>query len=256
MNEIKLERQPPILTVVLNRPEKRNAITSAMWQALPTIATKLETDAALRVAILRGAGQAAFSAGADIEEMSVNLRDPAAMQVMQEAVQIAQTAWATVAKPTIALIDGACTGGGCGLALASDIRIATARSYFAVPPAKLGLVYSLSDTARLVAAVGTAFAKEMLFTGRRVAAEEALKIGLVNAIVPSDELDARGHALATQIAQSAPTTVAAAKRIINLIAAGQTSESAETQALYTGSFASADFLEGASAFVEKRTPKF
>jgi enoyl-CoA hydratase/carnithine racemase len=256
MNEIKVEHQPPLLTVTLNRPDKRNAITSAMWQALPSIATSIETDSTLRVALLRGAGHEAFSAGADIEEMRANIQDAAAMKVMQDAVQIAQNAWASIAKPTIALIDGACAGGGCGLALASDLRLATPRSFFAIPPAKLGLVYSLADTARLVAAVGAARAKELLYTGRRVDADEAFAIGLVNAVVPADELEARGRALALEIARSAPTTVAAAKRIVNMVAAGQVLETDASVALYANSFTSGDFREGATAFLEKRPPKF
>jgi enoyl-CoA hydratase/carnithine racemase len=154
------------------------------------------------------------------------------------------------------VIDGACAGGGCGLALASDLRLATPRSYFAIPPAKLGLVYSLADTRRLVAAVGAARAKEILFTGRRIAATEALAMGLVNELVEPDQLNERSVALAREIAASAQSTVLAAKQIVNAIVAGQTNESAETRALYDNSFASADFREGAAAFMEKRAPKF
>ncbi len=256
MEDIKLERAPPLAWITLNRPAKRNAITSAMWQSLPTLAQTIAADDTVKVAIVRGAGDAAFSAGADIEEMRAAYTDANALETMQTAVQVGQAAWAELPKPTLALVDGACTGGGCGLALACDLRLATPRSFFAVPPAHLGLVYSLADTARLIAAVGAPRAKEMLFTGRRVSADEALAIGLINAVVPNGELTARGQALATAIAQSAQNSVRAAKRIVDLCVSGTSRETSETRALYAASFTSAEFLEGAQAFLAKRSPKF
>jgi enoyl-CoA hydratase/carnithine racemase len=205
---------------------------------------------------VRGSGHEAFSAGADIAEMEQQLRDPPALEVTQQAVQVAQDAWARLPKPTIAVIEGACTGGGCGLALTCDLRLATPDSFFAIPPAKLGLVYSLVDTRRLVDVVGPARAKEMLFTGRRVAADEALQFGLVNRLVPAAELDVQAEALAREIAASAQSSVRAAKRIVDLIAAGAAEETAESRALYAGAFHGSDFLEGARAFLAKRLPKF
>lgn len=256
MTEIKLDRQPPLAWVTLDRPAKRNAITSAMWQQIPVLARALDSDETVRVILFRGAGGEAFSAGADIDEMRANLNDAAAMRAMQAAVQAGQAAWAQLRKPTLALIDGACTGGGCGLALACDLRLATPRSFFAVPPARLGLVYSLADTSRLIAAVGVPRAKEILFTGRRIDANEALAIGLVNAVVQADELTARGDALARDIAAGAQNSVRAAKRIADLIASGTTAETAETRQLYDQSFSSPEFREGAQAFYDKRKPKF
>lgn len=256
MTDIRLVRETPIARVVLNRPAQRNAVTSLMWQALPGLVSEIAQDPAMRIAIMEGAGDAAFSAGADIAEMEAALGDPLRMKTMQDAVQVAQQTWAELALPTMAVIRGACTGGGCGLALACDLRLATPDSFLAIPPAKLGLVYSLADTRRLVELAGPALAKEILFTGRRVGADEALRLGLVNRIVAAEEIAATSQALALEISGNAQSSVRAAKRIVNLIAAGELAETRESRALYDESFSSADFREGAAAFRQKRPPRF
>lgn len=256
MTDIRLVREAPIARVVLNRPAQRNAVTSRMWQALPGLVDEIARDPSIRIAIMEGTGDAAFSAGADIAEMEAALEDPPRLKAMQDAVQVAQQAWAGIALPTVAVIRGACTGGGCGLALACDLRLATPDSFLAIPPAKLGLVYSLADTRRLVELAGPALAKEILFTGRRVGADEALRIGLVNRIVAADEIAGIARALALEIAGNAQSSVRAAKRIVNLIAAGELAETAESRALYDESFTSTDFREGAAAFRQKRPPRF
>jgi enoyl-CoA hydratase/carnithine racemase len=255
MQEIIVEREPPLAWVTLNRPAKRNAVTSAMWQRLPQLASELGGDGQVRVIILQGAG-GAFSAGADIEQMRAGLTDAAAMRVMQAAVQTGQLAWANLDRPTIAAIDGPCTGGGCGLALACDLRLATPNSVFAVPPAKLGLVYSLADSRRLTNLVGPARAKHILFTGEQLTAEEALAAGLINRIVAQHELTAAARQLARTIANNAQNSVRAAKHIVNAIAAGQDTEDAVSLRFYNESFASPEFREGANAFLGKRPPKF
>jgi enoyl-CoA hydratase/carnithine racemase len=256
MTDLLVEQDPPLAWVRINRPAKRNAISSAMWLELPHLAQRLARDAALRVVLLSGAGAEAFCAGADIAEMRANLQHPHAMQVMQKATQEGQNAWRRLALPTIAVIRGACTGGGCGLALCCDLRLATPESFFAIPPAKLGLVYSLADTKRLVDIVGPARAKEMLFTGRNLDASEALEIGLINRIVAADRLEATARELALNIAESAQSSVRAAKRIVDAISAGAAAETPESIKLFSDSFSSADFHEGAAAFLQKRKPKF
>lgn len=227
-----------------------------MWQELARLAASIAADPKIRVALIRGAGTDSFSAGADIAEMQHSLTNPEAMRAMQAAVQVGQRDWNRIPQPTIAVIDGACAGGGCGIALACDLRLATPRSYFTIPPAKLGLVYSLADTQRLVAAVGATRAKELLFTGRRVQADEALAMGLINAIVAADDLLARATSLALDIAANAQTSVRAAKTIVELIGAGAHSETPVSQALYENAFSSTDFQEGARAFLAKRPPTF
>jgi len=256
MNDIRIVREPPLAWVTLDRPHKRNAMTAAMWQETLRLAQELDAAADVRVVLLAGAGNQAFSAGADIAEMEAALAQPEALAVMQSVVQDAQAAWAGIRQPTIAVIDGACTGGGCGLALACDVRIATPSSFFAIPPARLGLVYSLADTLRLVDLVGPAVAKEILFTGRRVTATLALELGLINSLVAAPEIEAFARALAAEIATSAPSSVQAAKRIVNEISRGHRQETAATRRLYDESFTSADFREGAEAFRTKRSPRF
>jgi enoyl-CoA hydratase/carnithine racemase len=242
--------------VTLNRPDKRNALNSAMWVDLTRLAVQLSQDDRLRVVLLTGAGHEAFSAGADIVEMRQSVADPPKMQAMQQAVLDAQVAWERIPIPTIAMIRGACTGGGCGLALSCDLRIATPDAFFAIPPAKLGLAYSLADTKRLYDLVGPSRTKEILYTGRRIDASEALRLGVINQIVQPDELEPYTLALATEIAGNAPNSVRAAKAVVSLISAGTDAETPASKRYYDESFSSPEFLEGARAFMEKRSPKF
>lgn len=255
MSDLLTDIHPPIARIRLNRPDKRNAITSAMWQELQALAARLSTDPTLRVVMLAGEG-AAFSAGVDIAEMQANLSTPKRMQVMQDAVLEAQVAWETLPMPTIAVIRGACTGGGCGLALSCDLRLASPDAFFAIPPAKLGLAYSLADTKRLYDLVGPARTKEILYTGRRINAVEALELGLLNEIVPAEALDQRADALAREISANAANSVRAAKAVVGLIGAGTHTETQASRRYYDEAFGSAEFAEGARAFMEKRPAKF
>jgi enoyl-CoA hydratase/carnithine racemase len=256
MSELLTDIHPPVARVTIDRPDKRNALSSAEWQGLRAVAAQLAADPALRVVLLQGAGDAAFSAGADIAEMQRNLADPVRMKAMQQVVLDAQADWERLPMPTIAVIRGACTGGGCGLALACDLRLASPDAFFAIPPAKLGLAYSLADTKRLQDLVGPSRAKEILFTGRRVGAAEALAIGLVNELVAADALASRADALAREIAANAANSVRAAKTVVAMIASGVLAETPESRRFYDESFGSPEFAEGARAFMEKRPPRF
>lgn len=256
MTDIQLDLLLPVARVTLNRPDKRNAVSAAMWQELLALAGRLPAATEIKAVVLTGAGTQAFSAGADIAEMQQNLQHPETMRAMQQVVQDAQEAWACMPLPTIAVIRGACTGGGCGLALCCDLRLATPDAFFSIPPARLGLAYSLADTKRLYDLVGPSRAKEILFTARRVDAAEALALGLVNEIVPADTIDARAQALAARICINAANSVRAAKAVVNMISSGTAVETAESRRYYDESFASGEFLEGARAFLEKREPRF
>lgn len=256
MSDLVTDIHPPIARITINRPERRNAISSAMWQELEAIAAGLNDDAVIKVVVITGAGDAAFSAGADILEMQQALSDPPRMKVMQQSVLDAQVAWERLPMPTLAVIRGACTGGGCGLALACDLRLATPDAFFAIPPAKLGLAYSLADTKRLHDLVGPSRAKEILYTGRRILAEEALSLGLINEIVAAEALEERAVSLAREIADNAGNSVRAAKAVVNMITAGVLAETPESRRYYDESFSSPEFLEGARAFMEKRRPRF
>jgi enoyl-CoA hydratase/carnithine racemase len=256
MTDLLSDIHPPIARVTLNRPDKRNAINAAMWRGLHDVAVKLAEEPTLRVVLLRGAGDLAFSAGADILEMQQTVSDPQRMKVMQDIVLEAQLAWERVPIPTLAIIRGACTGGGCGLALSCDLRLATPDAFFAIPPAKLGLAYSLADTKRLYDLVGPSRTKEILFTGRRINAAEALHLGLINEIVEPESLDTRANSLAKEIADNAGNSVRAAKAVTAMISAGVNAETADSRRYYDESFYSEDFREGAAAFIEKRPPRF
>ena len=237
MSELLTDIVPPIGRVTLNRPDKRNALNSAMWMDLTHLAVQLSQDDRLRVVLLMGAGQEAFSAGADIVEMRQSLADPPKMQAMQQAVLDAQVAWERIPIPTIAMI-------------------ATPDAFFAIPPAKLGLAYSLADTKRLCDLVGPSRTKEILYTGRRIDATEALRLGVINQIVQPDKLESHTLALAAEIAGNAPNSVRAAKAVVSLISAGTDAETPASKRYYDESFSSPEFLEGARAFMEKRSPKF
>jgi enoyl-CoA hydratase/carnithine racemase len=256
MAELLTDIHPPLARVTLNRPDKRNALTGAEWQGLRAVAAQLAAEPTLRVVLLQGAGDAAFSAGIDIADMHRNLADPVRMRSMQQAVLDAQADWERLPMPTIAVVRGACTGGGCGLALACDLRLASPDAFFAIPPAKLGLAYSLADTKRLQDLVGPSRAKEILFTGRRIGAEEALALGLINEIVAADALAARADALAREIAGNAPNSVRAAKAVVAMVSSGVLAETPESRRFYDESFGSPEFAEGARAFMEKRPPRF
>jgi enoyl-CoA hydratase/carnithine racemase len=256
MTDIRIDLKPPLAWVTLNRADKRNAVTGAMWAAMPAVCDELAAHGELRAVLIRGAGDEAFSAGADIAEMHANVADPVKMRTMQDATQAGQEAWFDLPLPTIAVIRGACVGGGCGLAIASDLRLATPDAYFAITPAKLGLAYSLTDTRRLVDLVGPARAKEILYTAGKFSADEALAMGLVNRIVPAEQIDAAAETLALDIAANAPNSLRVAKRLINGIARGERLESPESIALFNDSFRTPEFLEGAAAFQQKRRPKF
>ena len=256
MTDIQIDVQAPVARVILNRPDKRNAVSAAMWQSLLDLARSLPGDGAVKAVLLSGAGTQAFSAGADIAEMQRSLQHPETMRAMQQVVQDAQEAWARMPLPTVAVVRGACTGGGCGLTLCCDLRLATPDAFFAIPPARLGLAYSLADTKRLYDLVGPSRAKEILFTARRVDAHEALALGLVNEIVPADRIDAHAEALALRICANAPNSVRAAKAVVNMISSGTAVETADSRRYYDESFESPEFLEGARAFLEKREPRF
>lgn len=256
MTDLLTDIHPPVARITINRPARRNAISSDMWQGLLALAGRIADDPTIKIALIRGAGEEAFSAGADILEMQRGLADPPTLQRMQQAVLDAQAAWERLPIPTLAIIRGACTGGGCGLALACDLRIAAPDAYFAIPPAKLGLAYSLADTKRLYDLVGPSRTKEILFTGRRILAEEALSLGLINEIVPAEALAVRADDLAREIAGNAGNSVRAAKAVVGLLSRGVQAETAESKRYYDESFASAEFQEGARAFLEKRPPRF
>jgi len=253
---IYIERHGPIAHIVLNRPEKRNALTLAMWKALGALAAELDGDPTVKVVIVRGVDAAAFAAGADIDEFQTVYATPETGLEYTLAMAAAEARLSRLSKPTIALIQGPCIGAGCAIALSCDMRFADHTAKFCVPPARLGLVYSLADTKRLVDAVGAAKAKDMLFTAKVLKADEAMAIGLVDCVLESENLASHTNATARSICSVSGMSTSAAKKIIQMIQDGVTDDNKETRAMFMDAFSGKDFSEGRAAFIEKRRPKF
>lgn len=251
-----LDRRDDVASLVINRPDKRNALTQEMWERIPPLVAEVEADESIKILLLRSSTAGMFSAGADIAEFEEISADPERSEANRIAVREAQRALARLTKPTIAVIDGACVGGGCGLALACDLRFASPTARFGITPVKLGLVYSLQDTKQLVDLVGPAEAKSLLFTGRLIDAAEALRIGLINGIHPVKELDHAVTAFAESIAGNSQWGVRGIKRIIRMILDGATDDTPETEAMFRDSFGGPDYSEGVAAFLERRKPAF
>ena len=242
----------PVATLTIDRPAKRNAITQAMWDALPAICDRIEGDPGIRVAIFGGAGSHAFSAGADIAEFAEVYATPESGAAYNALVRAAQARLRDLRCPTIAAVRGACYGGGCGLALACDLRVADATSRFAITPARFGIAYSPADTWQLIEKVGAPRAKDLLLTGREVGGAEALAIGLADRL-EEDAADG-AMALAEHLATLAPGALAAIKRIANGLS--QASPPPDLQGVFEATFAGAEFREGRDAFLERRRPDF
>jgi enoyl-CoA hydratase len=243
--------------MTFNQPEKRNAVSFAMWQAIPKIMADFEADPAVRVIVLTGAGDKAFVSGADISEFEEKRGSQEAIAAYNAASEAASEAIAHATKPTISMIRGFCVGGGMSVALTTDLRICTDDSVFAVPAAKLGLGYRFSGLKKLVEVVGPSFAKEIFFTAGKFSAQDARVMGLVNRVVPPAELEAYVRNYASTIAANAPLTIKAAKMAAT---AAAKDESLRDMAAIDGAvdpcFKSADYIEGRRAFMEKRKPVF
>lgn len=253
---IYVERSDAIGKIVLNRPDKRNAMSEGMWAAVPGAVTLLDADPNVRVIILTSSSPDAFSAGADISELEVIASDPDRRESNQKAIKDAQHSLARAKKPTIAQIWGACVGGGCGLAIHCDFRFAANTSRFAITPAKLGIVYPLSDTKQLLGLVGPSNAKSILFTGRMFNAEEALGMGLVDGIYAASALENYVADFADQISQASQYSVQHMKRFVQRVLDGQTEEDDVTEAVFRDAQLGEDAAEGLRAFLEKRPAAF
>jgi enoyl-CoA hydratase len=229
----------------------------AMKEAVPPVVEAWEADPAVRVIIMEGAGGRAFVAGADIAEFGTTRTAPDDRQDYDRRSGAVWRVWRHVTKPVIAKIDGYCIGGGLLMALQADIRICSEPSTFAVPAARLGLGYGFGGVRQLMHHVNPAIASEILFSARRFSSEEALRVGLVNRVVPVGELEDAVVGLAGQIARNAPMTITACKASIRLAAeGGPDADTSEVDALAEACFRSADYLEGQAAFLAKREPEF
>jgi enoyl-CoA hydratase/carnithine racemase len=254
MTEISLRFEPPFARIILNRPDRRNAITRAMWRALPAIRASIEARDDLLVTLIEGEG-AHFSAGADIAELADVYRDAHSARDYGDAAQDGLKALMALDRPTIAVIRGVAVGGGLGLALACDLRFCAADAHLAVTPARLGLVYGHAETRRLIELVGPSRAKDLLFTGRRIETDEALAIGLIDRRVET-ALRETVLGYARGLADLSQLSIRGAKRAVDAIAAGMNKETPTFRALTEAAALGPDFAEGRAAFAEKRTAKF
>lgn len=248
-----MRREGQALVVTVNRPEVRNALAPQTWAELRRAASDAAADPDVRVVILTGAGDKAFASGADIRA----LRDRTALEGLISVAQESLNLIEDLPKPVIAAIQGFALGGGCELAMACDVRIAAETARFGQPEVNLGILPGAGGTQRLARLVGLGKAKELIFTGAIIDVHEALRIGLVNHVVPAGEHLSAALAMAEQIAARAPVAVRLAKAALNLgadvdIRSGLAFERLAQAILY----GTEDKLEGTSAFLEKRAPRF
>jgi enoyl-CoA hydratase/carnithine racemase len=255
-NRLTLTLAAGIATLAIDNGGKRNAFDLAMWQALPALtAAVAKSDASILV--LRGASDLPFASGADVSEFATVRADAKGGRAYEAANEEAFLAISALAIPTLAVIRRWCLGGGMGLALACDLRIASDDTQFGIPAGRLGVGYPPGAMAMLVSVLGPTLAKDLFFTARRVDAAEALQRGLVQHVVVDDELDMASMSLAQTIAANAPLTLRAAKAAINAAAQGGDAKALpHIRKLAEACFDSADYAEGRSAFLEKREPRF
>ncbi|MEY2401764.1 MAG: hypothetical protein QOJ08_1875 [Ilumatobacteraceae bacterium] len=250
---IRVTREGNVATVWLNRPDKRNAMTYAMWAELERSAVQLGADPGVRVVVLRGTGEH-FCAGADITELTVTRSE--GDRSFSEVVDAAEHALATLSKPTVAYISGDCIGGGCSLAIDCDLRIATIDARFGITPAKLGIIYPSAALERATHLLGPAVTKRLLFTGELIGAIDAVGAGLVDEIVDVTSGESHLATLTAVLAARSLITQAATKAMVAEIAAhGEVPQAVDDHWRQVAA-AAPDGAEGVAAFVEKRAPRF
>ena len=246
---------PAIGELVLSQPARRNALNAAMWADLPIILDKAAKTKSLRALIVRGEGEH-FASGADISEFETLYATATSAKKISDDIAASFKALAEFPMPTIAMIRGACVGGGCGLALCCDIRFADNTSKYAITPAKLGLVYPFSDVKRLIETVGIPNTKDMLLSARLIQAKAARKMGLINQLFKVDNLEEKTMDYAQGLASLSPESLRITKKMFAAYQAGQTGETQQSMKWFLEGFSSADFKEGYKAFLEKRKPVF
>jgi len=256
-NVLLVDKAENICTMTINRPERRNALNVEVLYRLGDTLTALKDDPEVRVVIIRGAGEKAFSAGMDIGRIPTVAEEAAQRGV--NPIDYAMDSIISYPYPVIAMIYGAAMGAGCDLAVTCDLRIADDAARMGINPVKLGVVYPPSGIQRLINLVGLPRAKELFFTGRFIDTQRAKEIGLVNQVVPAEELSSVVYDMAREIAGNAPLAVSATKTIINKLLKYQrlsAEDEAEIMALIATVMTSEDAKEGPLAFLQKRKPEF
>ena len=246
----------PVGWMIFNNPERRNAVSLDMWEAVPRILERFTADPAIRVIALTGAGGRAFVSGADISQFNKVRSNAEQVQHYEQVSELASTALKGAGKPTVAVIRGWCIGGGLGIAANCDLRFASEGSKFGVPAGRLGLGYAHKGVQTLMSIVGPAYTKEIFFTARHFSAAEAHGMGLVNRVVPDAALEGFAAEQFALMAANAPLTIGALKRTVAELVRGHEADRAAADALVQGCFDSEDYKEGRRAFMEKRKPVF
>jgi enoyl-CoA hydratase/carnithine racemase len=254
---LRVEKRGAAGWIVFDQPAKRNAISGAMWRAIPPAMERFESDPEVRCVVFRGAGREAFAAGADISEFEKVRADKGAVSEYDDLLDRVLHSIQDARKPSVAMIHGFCLGGGLEIALACDLRYCGASGQFGIPAAKLGLAYNVEGHKRLVETVGHARAREIMFLGRRYGAEEALQMGLVERVLPDEELEDYVADVVETLCDNAPLSIANSKTIIEEFAKSAGSpDHARMQAAIERCARSEDYAEGRKAFMEKRKPRF
>ena len=253
-----LQKDGPIGWITFNQPEKRNAVSQEMWQAMPEYVADLAADPAIRVVILRGAGETAFVAGADISQFKDRRRNAADEEEYRRISGAGSESLARLGKPLVAMIQGFCIGGGVSIAITCDLRIAADDARFGIPAARLGLGYHYKGMEKLMSLIGPANTKELFFTARTdFSAQDALRMGLVNQVVPKADLERFTRDYATTMSRNAPLTLRSAKASVEqLLRPEDRRDYALLDKLIKDCFDSQDYQEGVKAFSEKRRPQF
>ena len=255
--KILAEAEGAVGQVTINNPDRRNAISLEMWEGLSEAFDAFSADPTIRCVVITGAGQKAFASGADISQFKENRSNAKAAEAYARISMAGRMKMLNFEKPLIARIQGFCMGGGLGIALAADIRIASDDSAFGVPAARLSIAYDRVNLRNLVHLVGPSKAKEILITAKRYPAIEAAAMGLINGCVPVDELDAAVADITNRIAENAPLSMRASKLIINeVMKDDEAFDEVLAEDLTRACFDSRDYQEGQDAFMNKRKPVF
>ena len=252
-----VEKRGAVAWIVFNQPAKRNAINDAMWRGIPTAMQRFDADPDVRCIVFRGAGTEAFAAGADISEFEKVRSDKAAVAEYDGLLDRVLHSIQDSLKPSVAMIYGFCMGGGLEIALACDLRYSAASGQFGIPAAKLGLAYNVEGHKRLLEKVGHAWAREIMFLGRRSPAGEALAMGLVHRVLPDAELEAYVNEVIRTLTENAPLAIANTKTILEeYVKSAGAPDAGRMHAAIERCAKSVDYIEGRRAFMEKRKPRF
>lgn len=253
---LQVDTSGPVATLLIDRPDRHNAFSDEMWSALPGLLARVEEDRSVRALVVTSSTARVFSAGADVADLRPGLEDPDGAERGLRHIRAAFQTLIDLPIPTVAAIRGACHGGGAGLAVCCDIRIADTSATFSIPPARLGLLYPFPALDRLVWMLGPGQAKRLLFSARPFDAAQAAAMGFVDELHQPDEFDSAVERLVSEIIANSPRSIRSMKRAVSLIERAAPDGESLVRALELEALASADHAEGVAAFLEKRSPEF